>query len=116
MVKVIVDRYAAEFSAKMEEVVGETEVELDGRFKEIRTSETNLGNFVTDIMRASVQADVVILNSGTLRSDEVHAVGHDAPVGEQACLAEDLRVALCEEAHEFVQLLAHRMVTLNVMG
>ena len=45
-VKLIVDRYAAEFSAKMEEVVGETGVELDGRFASIRTSETNLGNFV----------------------------------------------------------------------
>eukprot|EP00908_Phaeocystis_cordata_P013571 Transcript_24638.p1 GENE.Transcript_24638~~Transcript_24638.p1 ORF type:complete len:601 (+),score=299.50 Transcript_24638:121-1923(+) len=75
-VKVIVDRYAAEFSAKMEEVVGETEVELDGRFKAIRTSETNLGNFVADIMRAAVTADVAILNSGTLRSDEIHPPGH----------------------------------------
>jgi 5'-nucleotidase len=34
----------------MEEVLGEFAVPLDGRFSSIRTSETNLGNFICDIM------------------------------------------------------------------
>jgi 5'-nucleotidase len=35
---------------KMEEVLGEFTVPLDGRFASVRTSETNLGNFICDIM------------------------------------------------------------------
>lgn len=32
----------------MEEVIGEVEVELDGRFSSIRTKETNLGELLVD--------------------------------------------------------------------
>ena len=35
---------------KMEEVLGTFTVPLDGRFSSIRTSETNLGNFMCDVM------------------------------------------------------------------
>lgn len=49
--------------------------ELEGRFKYVRTRETNLGNLVTDIMRKTMKADVALLNSGTLRSDSVHDAG-----------------------------------------
>lgn len=34
----------------MEEVLGEFGVPLDGLFSSVRTSETNLGNFICDIM------------------------------------------------------------------
>lgn len=34
----------------MEEVLGEFTVPLDGLFASVRTSETNLGNFICDIM------------------------------------------------------------------
>ena len=50
-------------------------VELDGRFSAVRTRETNLGNFICDIMLASVSADCAILNSGSLRSDCIHPTG-----------------------------------------
>ena len=32
----------------MEEVIGEVQVELDGRFSSMRTKETNLGEFPVD--------------------------------------------------------------------
>ena len=41
---------AAVVGEKMDEVLGTFGVPLDGRFSSIRTSETNLGNFVCDIM------------------------------------------------------------------
>ncbi len=47
--------------------LGEFEVDLDGRFSAVRTSETNLGNFVCDVMVAATHADFALLNSGTLR-------------------------------------------------
>ena len=60
---------------KMEEVVGDLQCGLDGRFSSVRTGETNLGNLVTDIMATTLGGDCAILNSGTLRSDTVHPEG-----------------------------------------
>ncbi|KAH9361871.1 hypothetical protein HPB48_003720 [Haemaphysalis longicornis] len=59
----------------MEEVIGHFAVDLDGRFSSIRTSETNLGNFISDVMLSSTHSDLAILNSGTLRSDRIHRKG-----------------------------------------
>ncbi|XP_078365023.1 uncharacterized protein LOC144649408 isoform X1 [Oculina patagonica] len=74
-VKATVDKYVGVMNDMMEEVIGEVEVELDGRFSSIRTKETNLGNFVTDIIQNVTEVDCVILNSGTLRSDTIHHPG-----------------------------------------
>ena len=59
----------------MEVEIGHLDCTLEGRFKHVRTRETNLGNLVTDIMRRTMKADVALLNSGTLRSDSVHETG-----------------------------------------
>ncbi|XP_064119226.1 mannosylglucosyl-3-phosphoglycerate phosphatase-like isoform X2 [Macrobrachium nipponense] len=61
--------------AKMDEVLGTFSVDLDGRFSSVRTSETSLGNFICDIIMAACNADVAIINSGTLRSDRIHEAG-----------------------------------------
>lgn len=55
--------------------VGYSAVELDGRFSTVRTRESNLGNFVTDIWKEDAKADVALLNSGSLRSDTLHPPG-----------------------------------------
>ena len=46
----VVAHYAAKLGKKMDEIVGDTAVPLDGRFSAIRTSETNVGNLVADTM------------------------------------------------------------------
>lgn len=48
----------------MDEVLGNFCVELDGRFSKIRTSETNLGNWICDVVLAAIGADIVMINSG----------------------------------------------------
>jgi len=53
----------------------EFDCDLDGTFASIRTKETNLGNFICDIMVAATNADFALLNSGTFRSDMVHPAG-----------------------------------------
>lgn len=73
--KEILAKYSETIEAKMEEVLGEFSVELDGRFSKIRTSETNLGDWVCDVMLSATGADAVIINSGTFRSDQVHSPG-----------------------------------------
>jgi len=55
----------------MDEIIGQTAVDLDCRFTSVRTRETNIGNFVTDVMCAGLNADVAMINSGTLRADAV---------------------------------------------
>mmetsp|Transcript_82483 Transcript_82483/g.229958 ORF Transcript_82483/g.229958 Transcript_82483/m.229958 type:complete len:1740 (-) Transcript_82483:51-5270(-) len=67
----LVDDCIAKVGKSMDKVLGETAVDLDGRFSSIRTQETNLGNFVADVMRAGLKADIAMLNSGTLRADAI---------------------------------------------
>lgn len=61
---------------KMGEVLGTFMVPLEGRFGLIRTEETNLGNWVCDVLLAATGAELVLLNSGTFRSDKVHPPGN----------------------------------------
>lgn len=67
--------YSNMIDLKMTEVLGTFSVELDGRFSSIRTQETNLGDWICDVVLAATGADVVIINSGTFRSDQLHPPG-----------------------------------------
>eukprot|EP01052_Picozoa_sp_SAG31_P052109 SAG31_NODE_12708_length_922_cov_1.252734_1_plen_283_part_00 len=58
-------------AVSMEKVIGEIGVELDTRFAKIRTQETNASNWIADCIRDGTGADITILNSGTLRADEL---------------------------------------------
>ncbi|MBP7737307.1 MAG: 5'-nucleotidase C-terminal domain-containing protein [Spirochaetes bacterium] len=64
----ILDAYNAKLSATFKEVVGESLVFLDGERGRIRYEETNLGNFVGDIMRNYTSSDMAFINAGSLRS------------------------------------------------
>jgi len=71
----VLENYSGVVEGKMNEELGELSTPLDGRFSSVRTQETNLGNLVTDVMVAALNADCALLNSGTLRSDTVHPEG-----------------------------------------
>ena len=71
----VVERYLTIVGEGQGEELAHIDCDLEGRFSRVRTQETNLGNLVTDIMRQALRVDMVILNSGTLRSDEVHESG-----------------------------------------
>jgi len=73
--KSVVEEYTKFMGEKMDTVLGHIDIELDGRFKIVRRQESNLGNFITDIMLKSMEADIALLNSGTLRSDRIHPRG-----------------------------------------
>jgi len=74
-VEKVVQHYSDLMGQKMEQVLGQSAVDLDARFKTIRTSESNIGNLVCDIMRDGCNADVALLNSGTLRADTIIPAG-----------------------------------------
>ena len=74
-VKVVVNQYLSKLEEGMKEVISELDCELEGRFSELSTKETNLGNLIMDIMRRVTRADVGLLNSGMMRSDTIHEAG-----------------------------------------
>lgn len=61
------EKYTEKMDMELIKELGEFECDLEGRFSVIRTQETNLGNFVCDIMVAATNADLAIINSGTFR-------------------------------------------------
>jgi len=46
--------------------IGEAELDLDG--ENVRKRETNLGNFIADIMRRTSGADITLINGGGIRT------------------------------------------------
>lgn len=52
----------------LEEVVGETKVNLDGERENVRTKETNLGNLIADAMLSSTKSDLAFTNGGGIRA------------------------------------------------
>jgi 5'-nucleotidase/UDP-sugar diphosphatase len=64
----LVKGYASRLDSKFKEVIAENKEFLDGERDRIRYEETNLGNWVTDIMREFTGADVALINAGSLRA------------------------------------------------
>jgi 5'-nucleotidase len=55
--------------------VGATSVELDALSFSSRTKETNVGNFIADSYRATTNADVALVNGGSIRADLMYNPG-----------------------------------------
>jgi 5'-nucleotidase/UDP-sugar diphosphatase len=62
----IMKKYKERVDAVLSERIGEAEVDLDG--ENVRKRETNLGNFIADIMRHASGADVTLINGGGIRT------------------------------------------------
>ena len=77
----LVRRYARLLGEHMDHDVGASAVALEGRFRAMRTRETNLGNLVADIIHHALDTDaaaplhLAFFNSGSIRSDRVHEAG-----------------------------------------
>jgi 5'-nucleotidase len=67
----LVEGYVARMREVLGMVVGRSTVPLEARASRLRTSETNLGNFVADVMRARMGTDVALMNGGGIRSEQV---------------------------------------------
>jgi len=62
----IVARYERQSGSLLHRAIGETQVGLDG--EHVRAAETNLGDFVADVMRQTTGAEVAIINGGSIRT------------------------------------------------
>ncbi|KAJ5662621.1 5'-nucleotidase [Penicillium maclennaniae] len=60
----MVNRLTSSLEAKLEKPIGYTVSPLDGRFSTVRQRESNLGNFVCDLMRFYYAADCAMMAGG----------------------------------------------------
>ena len=65
-VQKIVACYEGQVDSLLQRAIGETQVDLDGAH--VRTGETNLGDFIADVMRQTARAEVALINGGTIRT------------------------------------------------
>lgn len=67
-VKAMLDKFKASLDEKLNEVIGESSVDLNGARDAVRKRETNLANFVTDAIREFSGADISLINGGSIRT------------------------------------------------
>jgi len=65
----IVSQYKQKVDSVLNVRIGDAEIDLDG--ENVRKKETNLGNFLADIMREVSKADATLINGGTIRTNLV---------------------------------------------
>lgn len=80
----VVASYEKRLGTELDTVVATSAVDLDAEELRLRASETNLGSVFADAMRASVGADVAMMNAGSIRGDRIYPAG---PVSRRTLLA-----------------------------
>ena len=68
-VEALVREYAQRLDRELDVVVGRTAVPLEARTGKVRTQETNLGDFVADVIRERLGSDVAVVNGGAIRTN-----------------------------------------------
>jgi 5'-nucleotidase len=71
----VINDFDKQLNASLGEVLGKTSVVLDARSVTVRRQESALGNFIADVYRQALQADLALVNSGSLRSDATYGPG-----------------------------------------
>ncbi|KAI0813197.1 Metallo-dependent phosphatase-like protein [Xylaria sp. FL0064] len=71
----LVDELTASIKTKLQKPIGYTAAPLDARFRTVRLEESNIANFVCDIMRHYYSGDCSLMASGTVRGDQVYPPG-----------------------------------------
>jgi 5'-nucleotidase len=71
----LVAKLSNSLKKNLEKPVGYAAAALDGRFTTVRLKESNLGNFVCDLMMHYYDCDCCIMASGTIRGDQVYPPG-----------------------------------------
>ncbi|KAG9946451.1 Metallo-dependent phosphatase, partial [Aureobasidium melanogenum] len=71
----LLDKLFSSLQNKLQKVVGYTAVPLDCRFSTVRSQESNMGNFVSDLMRYYYGTDCAMIVGGTIRADMVYPPG-----------------------------------------
>lgn len=68
-------KYDDQLLKELDQPVGETKVELNAIQSDNETKETNLADFIADAFRSATGSDVVLLNGGCVRSNQMYPAG-----------------------------------------
>ncbi|MBW3624227.1 MAG: nucleoside hydrolase [Armatimonadetes bacterium] len=71
----VVASYEEKLSKELDLAVGTTKTPLNAVAESVRSQESNLGGLMADAMRANVNADLAIMNAGSIRSNRVYPPG-----------------------------------------
>lgn len=71
----LVEELTSKLQASLAKPVGWTAMPLDARFSTVRIKESNIGNFVCDVMKQHHNADCTIMASGTIRGGQIYPPG-----------------------------------------
>jgi len=71
----LVKKLSSSLASRLEKPIGYTAAPLDARFTTVRTKESNIGNFVCDLMRFYYATDCALMASGTIRGDCIYMPG-----------------------------------------
>ncbi|HEY8348192.1 MAG TPA: 5'-nucleotidase C-terminal domain-containing protein [Symbiobacteriaceae bacterium] len=74
-IRALMDEYQRQLDERLGEVIGETLVPLDSIKAHNRFRETELGNFISDVTRDVMGADIAITNGGNIRADKIFQPG-----------------------------------------
>jgi 5'-nucleotidase len=74
-VEALVGELGRRLDRELDVVVGRARVPLEARASKVRTEESNLGDFVTDVMRERLGTDVALLNGGAIRTNRTVSPG-----------------------------------------
>jgi 5'-nucleotidase / UDP-sugar diphosphatase len=72
---VAINEKYGELLRSLEQPIGRTDVKLEMKSEDVRTRETNMGDFVADTYREATGADVALVNGGGIRADAEIAPG-----------------------------------------
>jgi 5'-nucleotidase len=67
----IVHGFSDQIAKSMDVVLGVTKADLDARFSEVRTKETNVSNFLASVLARATGADIALFNAGSIRADRI---------------------------------------------
>lgn len=71
----LTEELTASLKSKLEKPLGYTAAPLDARFTTVRLKESNIGNFVCDLMRSHYNGDCCLMAAGTIRGDQIYPPG-----------------------------------------
>jgi 2',3'-cyclic-nucleotide 2'-phosphodiesterase (5'-nucleotidase family) len=77
----MINSYEDQIKKEYSVVIARTTVELEGRASEMRSRETNLGNFICDEMRTFGNTTISYFNGGSIRCNKIYPANSDLTKG-----------------------------------
>ncbi|VDP53499.1 unnamed protein product [Schistosoma margrebowiei] len=74
-VQELVIKSTKKLEKNLDKPLGRIETDFDVRSNLVRLKESNIGNFICDIVLTAIEADCVLFNTGTLRGDRIFKAG-----------------------------------------